>query len=38
VQGGDDFETIRNAVNRWHVAVVALGQAGHRRLTALGTP
>jgi hypothetical protein len=36
VQGSDDLETIRNAVNGWSVGVVALGQAGYPGLAALG--
>ena len=38
VQGGDDLEAIRNAVNGWYFGVLALGQAGHPRLAALGAP
>ena len=38
VQGGHDLEAIRDAVNGWYVGVVALRQAGHSRLAALGAP
>ena len=29
LEGGDDLEALRNALNSWYVGVVALGQASH---------
>ena len=38
MESGDDLEAIRDALNGWYVGVVALRQASHTRLAAIGAP